>query len=133
MDFIRNEETMNLNALLRALRRGDNEGIEKYRRITGVKDDYETIKATLRFVEAAFVPTYADAVKLREMELKEEKEISKNLESAKWFSEHRERNMDILARATEGKSPWDLTGIERELAQSEQNLRDAEEYRRNHR
>ena len=132
MDFIRTEETINLNALLKALKSGNTAEVEKYRRLTGVRDDYETIKATVRFVEAGFVPTYADAQKLRAVEAEQEKEIEKKLESAEWYKRHRERNMNFLASATEGKSPWDLSDVERELARSEQNLRDAEEYRRLH-
>lgn len=132
MDFIRTEETINLNALLKALKSGNDAEIEKYRKLTGVGDDYETIKATVRFVEAGFVPTYADARKLRAAEAEQEKEIEKKLESAEWYKRHRERNMDMLANATVGRASWDLTDAERELARSEQNLRDAEEYRRLH-
>ena len=129
MEFIRTEETRNLNALMKALKKGNKAEIEKYRKLTGVKDDYETIRATVRFVEAGFVATYAEAVKLRDGEAAMEKETSQTLDAVRSWQEFLENDKRRTAERNRGADAFDLTDAERNLGKSQEDLKSAKDYR----
>lgn len=129
MEFIRTEETRNLNALMKALKKGNKAEIEKYRRLTGVKDDYETIKATVRFVEAGFVATYAEAAKLHDGEVAMEKETSQTLGAVRSWQEFLENDKRRTAERSRGADMFDLVDAKRDFEASEDQLKGAKDYR----
>ena len=127
MDFIRNEETRNVNALLRALKSGDSGEISKYRALTGIKEDYETVSATVRYVQLGMAATYADAAKIYASELAIKKETESAKGKAQWRREFIEKEKDMATRG--GANPWDLSDAQRELRKSEEELSAAKDYR----
>jgi antirestriction protein ArdC len=127
MEFIRNDETRNLNALLKALKKSDAAEINRLRRLTGVNDDYETIKATVRFVEIGAVMTYADAKNIHAGEVEMETETQKARASEKTWLDLIEREKDMAFRSGAGAS--DLASARRDLEQSEADLKSAQDYR----
>ena len=112
---------------MKALKKSNKAEIERYRKLTGVKDDYETIKATVRFVEAGFVATYAEAAKIHDGEAAMAKETSQTLSAIRSWQEFLEN--DRRRTYGRGADTFDLADAEKNFGKSQEDLQSAKDYR----
>ena len=122
-----NEELENLYLLMKALKRGDKAQIAQLRQKTGVQDDFETLTATLRFMQIGMAPTYEFAKAMYAQEQDLIIKARQNRNTARLIYEHIEGEHQRSAQRAWAKEST-RASLDERLDESRQDLKDAQTY-----
>ena len=95
MYYFNVEEIDNLLCLQDAYKNNDKQAISKYKKITGVRDNYETLIAKLRFMQIGIARSYKEAEQIyfeEEEIIKEINRIQRSIQTSQNFVDFVSRN-----------------------------------------